>query len=544
MPIKYVPSGDKFKASQLWGEGRHQLSILKNLMSFQGLKQLQRVARFEDGTIIKCLSCFDQDVVEVFVPLPIGEKAIMPKERIEIAIYPAFEAYDGNTYSSNFIGIVLCKGGGFEPPYEFIAKDSLPRDLVDEPKGPLPEERIWWDYYRGKLDDVAIPKSRKIEDVAPVGIAEAIIRNLTATASECTVQKGGEVNLFKTCSDIAGCGGGGVDCPIHYGRYVETYSYSRTESFQETYGFSYSLDGASCGNWPDYVYEGSTKTGKRKPCILLNFNKSFFMQNQGSGNNNFINYFFPAVSDSECFYTCTEWLGGICVAGFWDCDGVNGTQPLAAALINPQHTVYEFERRSYFYNDLVGSWQYSYREYWSLPYRSYGGVLNSNEYALIYSEDNKDSTVVHSKNVSLDSCIILPCAPDDPCCSPYECGSIITTGGVLTGALIIGLDTEVIQVKPSSELMYSNVRYHQVGGKSIGLFFAVENYPFEYTYIFASALEGETECIQTQVFDVEDYSFYHEIPGVTDDDDNLIYGNGQMRLIRETITRPEEPLNL
>lgn len=78
MPIKYIPSGDKFKASQLWGEGRHQLSILKNLTSFQKLKQLQRIVRFSDGTIIKCLSCFNQDIIEVFVPF--GE--IVEKKKI------------------------------------------------------------------------------------------------------------------------------------------------------------------------------------------------------------------------------------------------------------------------------------------------------------------------------------------------------------------------------------------------------------------------------------------------------------------------------
>ena len=533
MTIKYIPEGDKFRASQLWGEGRHQLSILKRLMAFQGLKQLQRITRFEDGTIIKCLSCFSQDVIKVFVPLPVGEKAIMPRERIEIAIYPAFEAYDGNTYASNFIGIVLCKGGGFEPPYEFIAKDSLPRDLVDEPKGPLPKERIWWDYYRGKLDDVAIPKSRAIEDIAPVGIAEVDVRNIAATSSECDVQKGGEVNLFKTCSEPIHCGDD-VYCPNHHGRYVETYSYSRTESFVETYGFSYSLDSALCGNWPDYVYEGDLKSGKKKPCNVLNFGQSLFMHNQGGGNNNFINYFFPTVSDIECIFE----------EGNWSCDGNNNTQALAAALIIPQNTVYEFKRRSDFYNDLVGSWQYSYREQWVIPYRSYGSVLNSDEYALIYSEEVKDSTVVHSKSVSLDSCIALTCVDDNPCCSPYECEDITTTGSASSGALIIGLDTEVIQLKPTSQLMYSNIRYHQVGDKSIGLFFVVENFPFEYMYVYVSTLEGEAECIQTQVFDVEDYSFYHEIPGVTDNDDNPVYGNGHMRLIRETITQPEEPLNL
>lgn len=86
MTIKYIPRGDKFKASQLWGEGRHQLSILKNAMSFQNLKQLQRIARFDDGTIIKCLSCFGQDVINVFVP----EKVVLPEKPEEKILHDYF----------------------------------------------------------------------------------------------------------------------------------------------------------------------------------------------------------------------------------------------------------------------------------------------------------------------------------------------------------------------------------------------------------------------------------------------------------------------
>lgn len=73
MTIRYRTSGDEHAAKSLFGEGRHQLSILKNAMKFQGLQQLQRIARFDDGTIIKCLSCFGQDKVEVFVPF-VGEE--------------------------------------------------------------------------------------------------------------------------------------------------------------------------------------------------------------------------------------------------------------------------------------------------------------------------------------------------------------------------------------------------------------------------------------------------------------------------------------
>ncbi|MDO9565915.1 MAG: hypothetical protein Q7J15_04165 [Candidatus Desulfaltia sp.] len=68
MTVRYITSGNEFAAKGLLGEGRHQLSILKNAMTFQNLKQLQRTVRFNDGTAIKCSSCFGQDVVNVFVP--------------------------------------------------------------------------------------------------------------------------------------------------------------------------------------------------------------------------------------------------------------------------------------------------------------------------------------------------------------------------------------------------------------------------------------------------------------------------------------------
>jgi hypothetical protein len=68
MSIRYITTGDEKIARSLLGEGRHQLSILKRAMAFQNLKQLQRLVRFDDGTIIKCISCFGQDVVNVYAP--------------------------------------------------------------------------------------------------------------------------------------------------------------------------------------------------------------------------------------------------------------------------------------------------------------------------------------------------------------------------------------------------------------------------------------------------------------------------------------------
>lgn len=74
MPIRYITTGDEKAARSLLGEGRHQLSILKNAMSFQKLQQLQRTVRFDDGTAIRCTSTFGQDNIEVFVPLELPVK--------------------------------------------------------------------------------------------------------------------------------------------------------------------------------------------------------------------------------------------------------------------------------------------------------------------------------------------------------------------------------------------------------------------------------------------------------------------------------------
>ena len=83
MTIRYITSGNEFRAKGLLGEGRHQLSILKNAMSFQNLKQLQRTVRFNDGTTIRCTSVFGQDKVEVFVP-PVLPVIVEERKIVEI----------------------------------------------------------------------------------------------------------------------------------------------------------------------------------------------------------------------------------------------------------------------------------------------------------------------------------------------------------------------------------------------------------------------------------------------------------------------------
>jgi hypothetical protein len=110
MPIKYIVGGDEFKAKSLLGEGRHQLSILKNTMSFQKLKQLERMVALPDGTQIKCSNCFGLDIVNVFAPeIPITVEEIIPivPEEIIEEIAFRFKLTRGD-------GVIV---GGFAPCY-------------------------------------------------------------------------------------------------------------------------------------------------------------------------------------------------------------------------------------------------------------------------------------------------------------------------------------------------------------------------------------------------------------------------------------------
>lgn len=79
MSIRYITTGDDFRAKQILGEGRHQLGILKNLMSFQNLKQYQRTVRFNNGNVIQVSSFFGQDTVNIFVPF-----GVAPVEEVKI----------------------------------------------------------------------------------------------------------------------------------------------------------------------------------------------------------------------------------------------------------------------------------------------------------------------------------------------------------------------------------------------------------------------------------------------------------------------------
>lgn len=538
MTIKYISSGDKFKASQLWGEARHQLSILKNLMSFQKLKQLQRIVRFDNGTIIKCLSCFDQDVVEVFVPI-LARKEELPKKISLTKYFPAFEAYDGFSWRSNFVGVVLCKGGGFNPPYEFVPKESLPRDSSSTPKPALPEERKWhWPTL-----------ARKFEDIAPKGIAS--VRAVNKKEPAISTPWSGGYSHLSTNSSREMFGG--------FWRYFAVAGaeshYSRTESLDVEYGFSCTLPGDPWpGYWPDYFYNGSWWSGGRKPCNLLSLDYDLRRTVKGGGSNNIIvNDDYPEVSQYAAIWVIDFCLFGICYGHYEEDPSDSVTfESIEAKAIEAAHatgevppsTEYSFISR-YMYH--MGDYHYTYLDDIRNSWFHRGCAMDAEHYALVFSVIHDKDGEVRSRPVAdLGECLTL--AYDTP---PDDCHadiSVVKTDEKTEGPLNVVIDGVVFELFPEAQpedaprFQWSSLKYFRVGDRSIGLFQISKNYsyPLDYMYVYAEVIhndsgvsdEGQT-CIVTPVPIGRQK---HKIPDVSDADGNSLYGQGRFRLICERKT--------
>lgn len=66
-------SGNTKQARNLKGMAANQLTILKNAMSFRGLKQGMRRLFLDDGSVIQCQSVFGTNIVQVFSPVQVIE---------------------------------------------------------------------------------------------------------------------------------------------------------------------------------------------------------------------------------------------------------------------------------------------------------------------------------------------------------------------------------------------------------------------------------------------------------------------------------------
>lgn len=570
MTIRYIPEGDIFKATQLWGEGRHQLSILKNAMSFQNLKQDQRLVSFADGTIIKCLSCFDQDVINIFVPQVFVGGVPEYREREESTYYPAIKVYGSPTSPAKFLGVVLCKGGGFEPPYEFISKDILPYDTAISPKGPLPAERIW------ESED-----GRKFEDIEPKGIAD--VELASENDLSLTITAPGEYMGLLTHAERWWNYVNGIWCWSYRAKSEGHHIYDRTENFRLDYVFSYTLPGDSDpGDWPNYFFEGQWRDGVKKSNRVLSFNETslFYRDVQGSGNNSFVQDIRPSYYDvykHAIKFEGGKWVRDDVNVNFTSIteDAVAQAESFFAEHGDPADNEYPSfssggTREAFYW----GGYYYSYLDNLRWLWDYYGSVMDGNHYALAYSMQNaKEQANCYREIEDLTPCIQMLGYPmADECLEDAKVEDVIIDEQT-EGPLCVVVDGVVFEVSPEAETEISPrlqgcfLRYFRVGNRSIGLFRIVKNYddPLDYMYVYAEALNkdedltGEAKSLVISSVTPDDEAIadndpqlvgastnrftvktdLDEIVYMKDPDGNTLYGTGGMRLIKETVVIKE-----
>lgn len=543
MTIRYIPEGDKFRANQLWGEGRHQLSILKNLMSFGNLQQDQRTVSFADGTIIKCLSCFGQDVVNIYVPPPLIGGEPEYRERVEIKYYPAIEVYyDECDEEEEYMGVVLCKGGGFNPPYEYIQKDSLPIDYIYEPAEKLREERIWTVYD---------PNERDFEDIVPSGIAQSKFVQI-GEKEETVSRTGGFVELITHCKrewhPLT------AQLPAHWNYAAESrghYVYDETSSERRNHFLSYKSPDDPSTYIPinlgiDFNYGLSD-----------NYSWDFVIMHDWQIPDEYL-FMFTEINQHAVKYDGEDWVR--------DDIGVTFDTATAAAesAVNWERTYAlesEFSARTLTPSFIYGLSSNVHQITDFYIRESNGNVMNQDKYAVAYSVVTQEQTdPYHSVVECLEPCIDLSHISYDV---PQYClsGDIehddITTD-FEEGPLCVAVDDIIFEVSPatptreaSPRLQMANVKYFNLfdDTKSIGLFFIKKNYaaPYDYLYVYCHVLSeavvkpgaDREKKIETPVEWIDGKHLIPDVKGKKDGEDIDLYGHGTFRLIREEITIKE-----
>lgn len=530
MTIKYIPEGDKFRASQLWGEGRHQLSILKNLMSFRNLQQDQRLVHFADGTIIKCLSCFGQDVINIFVPQVFVGGAPEYREREEITYYPAFEAYDGTDITANQIGYVICKGGGFNPPYEFIEinRENTDLDLFEWGQGYIFNDYQPLDEPNSTIESYLIPKflsapeeTRELHDIPPHGTrnriflaSSSLTTNIVTATDETTRYDCCWVDEAHSSGSHQHPGGSGwIHDKDREGTQAEEFVFCMSDEAKSP-GFVAPTERLEADS---YYSEGSTDYSVHKKSFGTNL-PIFAGEKYSSGVKTGLDVQGPYAAPwmEVTGLTCLD------IIPILEAETIPGPE-LRISTFSIEYEdsgTHNFEYE-YQINDLIESnTSADNEEHYSLLY-----VLSKEKYIGDFSV----------------TCSGFPCGdePEGDVNAPYDHvnhPSLITEE---SEEIFLGLSGEIREISEhlGEDSSCQNIRYFRVNNKEFTLSNVVSEFGednFKTTYFFATKTNGKPmEFAQPATLD--SYGRFVQIPGIKDSNDNQVYTHGQFRLIRETV---------
>jgi hypothetical protein len=544
-----------------------KLMFQTKMINTNNLDIIQGGRKWADGTEVRVLRQHGLDSAQIYVP----PKPLVPvpgkKRWVEQFIWPAFEVTD---IDGNYVGIVICRGGGFEPPYEFvpeiqIPEGKLPEDLPDEPAGELPKERNWV----GTTNHPDMIE-RLFEDLETAGIAELDTSNTRAWTYEnfSTESLGAATTLYcgtsmtETHDNNENCVAHGYEPSIvakfEHAAAFKLANRTQSENASVDVGFSYSLDGdPDLGDWDEveisriYYFGASewrTPIPGQKPNRTINYDSGLGITQTGSGESSYV--VRKAVSGWDCGRYCVEWyMETICLSMCWYLiEGV--IESLKALALNTLPD-YEEEGVLSIRDMTAGSHNVSYNvvedNIWTDVFMG-GSVFDPDNFCFIHMPYHEEYVVNYSAETDN---------------AGYACGQGTLPGELsidadwhynyeTTGKVEVVLDQASFTVREGGD--YSGtveedwwdrlVKYFMVGDSRYGLYFqsmALDRYNQGFSYFVYGAKnpDGETKFFKTVINAGEPLA---DIKGLND---MSLYPDGSLdadgvrhnvfRLIRETV---------
>jgi len=533
--------GISFKVDGDIKKARERAYLANKLMfqtKMQNVNELDIISnslRLDDGTIVNVMSQHGLDTANIYVPF---EEVLEPqyRESTVVSYWPAFNAHDADR---DFIGVIVCRGGGFRPPYEFIPTDEvLPTDRpnnVDFVEDP--EKRIW--EYNGK----------KYTDIMPGKYTpEQTVMDAPNNVSTLTWQT--ELGVVPCCDP--------PDMYAFAGYYNE---YERSQNFNHRLGVTFGP--SSYPKWPSVPWEGSNPAYAAPKEFTLNLLDAinFYSYHSGAGETKFIDRLSIELGD-----TCAEGQALALAeaealydsqyeAAVFDPDSPTNTTrsltgddfgtwrkfydtglPTYGDISKQIHSIYTTTQKGF------GTWDWLY-----------GSIQDENHFALFY--DTREW-----ENVISGSLIFVgdwhDCITTQDCSDPCNISPIPSLQTDVNTQIIIpkiGFNNFVFNIEDYPEILgmgldlpYNTIfdvraRYYQDEGFEIGLYWIHGGtWPAMISNYVATTADGE--LITIALTDNNPWVEHYDFPGVVDGDGNPVFIDdyGNMRLIKEEITIQEK----
>ncbi len=228
--------GDKYAAMETVKSDGNILMHQTIEQNVNGLPIVSGHRRFSNGTTIKVMIQHGLRTMEVFAPYG-GTLEPQYRRRVAVTYVPAISVYIERGWNADSVGLVLCRGGGFNPPYELHMKDDLEEGHWEDVT-PVVDTRFWEDKERGI----------RYEDLRPAGVTCMEERDITQPRGECSVTTTGRNDV--TCSMATPNPQPGCAANMYLETMISSYTKMEfTEFVDRTFGLVYLLPSENYIEW-------------------------------------------------------------------------------------------------------------------------------------------------------------------------------------------------------------------------------------------------------------------------------------------------------